>query len=76
MSATFERIQAELAALNDIERAELVHFLIQSLDRASDTDFESSWDLELARRAEEIRSGCVNGELAESVFSELRAKYS
>ena len=37
---------------------------------------EDAWDAELARRAEEIRSGQAQGEPAEQVLAELRKKYS
>lgn len=36
----------------------------------------AAWEVELARRAEEIRSGQAAVEAAESVFAALRAKYS
>lgn len=76
MSVTAEKIRTELTSLNEIERAELAHFLIQSLDRGEDANAETAWDAELARRAEEIKSGRAIGEPAEKVFSELRAKHS
>lgn len=76
MSATAEKLRSELATLSDADRAELAHFLIHSLDQGADADAGAAWDTELARRAEEIRSGRATGEPAEKVFSELRAKYS
>lgn len=76
MSVISERIRGELAGLSEVERAELAHFLIQSLDQTSEVDAESAWDLELERRAKEIEGGRATGESAEKVFSELRAKYS
>ena len=76
MSATAEKIRSELAGLDEADRADLAHFLIQSLDEGSDPDAEAAWNAELARRAEEIRSGRARGEPAEKVFSELRAKHS
>lgn len=76
MSVTAEKMRTELATLTDTERAELAHFLIQSLDSGADADAETEWDAELERRAEEIRSGRAAGEPAQKVFSELRAKYS
>jgi putative addiction module component (TIGR02574 family) len=76
MSAAAEKIRTELASLSDTERAELAHFLIQSLDRGVDADAETAWDFELARRAEEITNGRAGGEPADKVFSELRAKHS
>jgi len=76
MSVTAEKLRTELATLTDTERAELAHFLIQSLDSGADGDAETEWDAELARRADEIRSGWASGEPAGKVFSELRAKHS
>ena len=76
MSVTAEKIRTELAGLDAAERAEQAHHFIQSLDSGADADAEAASDAELARRAEEIRSGRAVGIPAEQVFSELRAKYS
>jgi hypothetical protein len=50
--------------------------LIHSLDEDVDADAEAAWDAELARRMEEIRAGKAVGELADTVFAELRKKYA
>ncbi len=76
MSVTAEKLRTELANLNNADRAELAHFLISSLDPGSDADAEEAWDAELARRAQEIKSGQAVGEPAEKVFADLRKKYS
>jgi len=76
MTAAAEKLRPKLASLSETERAELAHFLIKSLEDGKDDDAEKAWDAELARRAEEIRSGKATGESAEKVFSKLRAKYS
>ena len=76
MTAIAEKIRIDLSSLNDAERAELAHYLIRSLDAETDADAESAWDVELERRAKEIRDGKASGEPAEKVFSDLRAKYS
>lgn len=73
---TADKIRTELATLTEAERAELARFLIQSLDSGSDNDAEAAWDAELERRAGEIKSGRESGELADKLFSELRAKHS
>lgn len=65
MSTTAEKMRTELAALTETERAELAHFLIQSLDPGADEDAETEWDAELERRAEEIRNGHAAGEPAD-----------
>jgi putative addiction module component (TIGR02574 family) len=76
MSEATEKLRTELASLTNDDRAELAHFLINSLDRGSDADAEEAWDRELARRAKEIKSGQAAGEPVEKAFSELRQKYS
>lgn len=76
MTAVAEKLRMELTKLNDAERGELAHFLIQSLDPSSDEDAETAWDVELEHRAEEIRSGQAIGVPAEKVFSEILAKHS
>jgi putative addiction module component (TIGR02574 family) len=76
MTESAERIKQQLAHLSLRDRAELAHFLIQSLDPEMDDDAEAAWEAELARRAEEIDSGRAVGVPAEQVFAELRKKYS
>jgi putative addiction module component (TIGR02574 family) len=76
MSTTAERLQSELANLSEADRAELAHFLIQSLHHEAEADAERAWDIELERRGQQIKGGRAAGEPAEKVFSELRAKYS
>jgi putative addiction module component (TIGR02574 family) len=76
MTETAERLKSELSALSTPERAELAFFLIGSLDHGADTDAETAWDAELARRAAEIQSGTASGEGADKVVGEIRGKYS
>ena len=76
MTETAEKLKAQLSQLSMQERAELAHFLIHSLDEDVDADAEAAWDAELARRMEEIRAGKAVGELADTVFAELRKKYA
>ena len=73
MTITAEMLQSQLATLSEADRAALAHFLIQSLHPEPDQGAEQAWDAELNRRGEQIRSGRAKGELAEKVFSELRA---
>lgn len=76
MTMVAEKLRAELTKLNDAERGELAHFLIQSLDPSTDENVDAAWDLELERRADEIRSGQTIGVPADKVFEELVGKYS
>jgi putative addiction module component (TIGR02574 family) len=71
-----DHFKTQLARLSADERAELAHYLIESLDDEVDPDAEAAWDTELARRLAEIESGETTGEPAARVFVDLRAKYS
>jgi putative addiction module component (TIGR02574 family) len=76
MSPVVDRLKSELTSLSPIERAELAHFLIHTLDSELEDGVEAAWDAELARRVEEIKSGGARGKPAEQVFAEIRARHS
>jgi putative addiction module component (TIGR02574 family) len=76
MTEVAEKMKSTLALLSAQDRAELAYFLIHSLDEEEDPNWEAAWTAELARRAEEIKSGKAEGEPAEQVIAELRKKYS
>ena len=76
MTETAERMKRRLLDLSSRDRAELAHFLIQSLDEGDDSDAETAWDAELSRRLKDIENGVELGEPADSVFAQLRAKHS
>jgi putative addiction module component (TIGR02574 family) len=75
MSEIGEKLRDEVLRLPDEDRAELAYCLIRSLED-DDTDVQTAWEVELERRWQEMDSGEVVGEPAESVFAELRKKYS
>jgi putative addiction module component (TIGR02574 family) len=75
MIETVEEIKSKLSALSFGERAALAHFLIHSLDEETDPEREAAWDVELAKRAQEIQSGIAVGEPADKVFSDLLKKH-
>jgi len=56
---TQELLQKALS-LPDNERAELAGSLIASLDSNVDPDVDAAWQAEIARRADEVRSGKVS----------------
>jgi putative addiction module component (TIGR02574 family) len=76
MTLAIEKWKSELSALTAQERAELAHFLIGSLVPEADPDVEAAWDVELSRRADEIKSGKAEGNPAEQVFVEQRQRVS
>jgi putative addiction module component (TIGR02574 family) len=72
VSITTEELKTHLATLPPTERAELAHYLIETLDEEEDSDAEAAWQEVLSRRTREIPSGSAIGEPAESVFARLR----
>ncbi len=79
MPVAMDRLKSELGGLTPLERAELAHFLLESLDDApseADSDIEAAWSAELGRRVDEIERGVAEGKPAEQLFDELRKKYS
>jgi putative addiction module component (TIGR02574 family) len=75
MSETAKKLKSKLLQLSTRDRAELAHFLLQSLDR-TDPEAEAAWDAELAKRLAEIKSGKAVSEPAAKVLRELKDKYS
>jgi len=76
MTQIAERLKSELSQLSTVERAELAHFLLDSLPDDTEPIDDDAWDAELMRRFEEIKNGTAIGEPASSVIAELREKYS
>lgn len=75
MSAILDQLKAQVRGLPSEDRAELAHYLIESLESESDTDAEKGWEFELARRVAEIRSGKAVGKPADQVFAELCERF-
>jgi putative addiction module component (TIGR02574 family) len=76
MTEIAEKLRNELLQLPTEDRAELAYCLIRSLDDKDDPGTQAAWEAELERRWQEMESGAVVGEPAESVFAGLRKKYS
>ena len=60
----------------DLSARQFACFLIAPLEAQQDADAEPAWDLELARRAAEIRSGNAEGKPASQVFAKIRERFS
>jgi putative addiction module component (TIGR02574 family) len=52
-----DRIRSDALRLSELERAELAHDLVMSLDAPQDTDAPDAWDQEVSRRLAEIDAG-------------------
>lgn len=53
---TMERLRSEALTLSEIERAELAHDLIESLDAPADEGVGEAWNNEIVRRIAQIDS--------------------
>ena len=67
--------KSQLLHLQESDRAEIAHFLLQSLERSS-TEVSNDLDGALARRLAEMRSGESAGMPSEMVFTEIEKRYS
>lgn len=87
MNQTLQQLKDASSGLPAPQRAELAHFLLQSLepdDLASvllppeppqEEGWAEAWQEELSRRLDEIRSGKVVGVPAEEVLGRLQERY-
>ena len=74
MTEAVKQWKAQLQQLSPPERAELAHFLLESLE-PEDEGAAEAWDAEVARRVAEIRAGGAAGKPADQLFDELREQY-
>ena len=76
MSPAIENLKSQVDALTEDERAELVEYLLSSLDfEPEEFPDEQAWRQEMLRRIEEMRSGRVQGIPAEEVIAKMRELY-
>ncbi len=75
MTLAIENLTDAALGLPVQERAKLAHILIASIDDNAEADPSTAWDMELQKRANDIRMGKVNGIPAETVFAKLKEKY-
>jgi putative addiction module component (TIGR02574 family) len=72
MTASFEQIARDALSLTSAQRAELVDFLVESLDSAPTDEIQRLWIQEANKRLEEVRSGRVKTIPGEDVLAEAR----
>ena len=53
---TLDRLRSESLMLSEVERAELAHALVKSLDAPADANAADDWDAEVVRRLASIES--------------------
>lgn len=76
MTEKSQIVLEEALKLTANERAEVAEQLIASLDEAPDTDVEQAWQEEIQKRLAQIERGEGTLVDSETVFAELRKKYS
>jgi len=54
---TLEKLRSQVLNLSELERADLAHELIQSLDAPVEEGVEAAWDQEIVRRIAQIDAG-------------------
>jgi putative addiction module component (TIGR02574 family) len=73
MTLTLEELKSSASNLSKSDRANLASFLLTTID-PEPVEEDEEWNIEMARRAEEILSGKAVGRPVEEVLAELRAK--
>ncbi|MEP7011273.1 MAG: addiction module protein [Acidobacteriota bacterium] len=74
MAQPMKQLKSELEHLSAQAKAELACFLLGSLE-PEEEGVAAAWDVEVARRVDEIRGGRASGTSAEEVFAQLRQEY-
>ena len=73
-SATLEKLRSEALLLPELERAELAHELVKSLDAPADADALEAWEKELLRRLAEVDAGTAKLVDREEFRRRMRAR--
>lgn len=74
MDAMLDELEAQAMKLPPLERGELIHRLLVSLDgepEGTSEEIAKAWDEEIARRVAEIDAGTAVLVPAEEVFAEI-----
>jgi putative addiction module component (TIGR02574 family) len=72
MNVMLDQIAQKALQLTPAQRAELVDFLVESLESAQPDELQHLWVAEAARRLSEVRSGKVKTIPGEEVLAEAR----
>jgi putative addiction module component (TIGR02574 family) len=75
MTTLIEQLTIQARALPAEDRARLAENLLASLQDDPESEAEAAWDLEVGRRAEQVRSGTANLVSAQDVHAEARLIY-
>lgn len=75
MLTLVEELSERARALSPDDRALLAERLLESLHDEAESEAEAAWDLEIARRVEQLASGSSRLISAEDVHAEARRIY-
>ena len=75
MSTLVEELSQRARALSAEDRARLVDDLLASLEEPGDPGAVAAWEVEIARRVDEIKTGKAKLIPAEEVFAETARIY-
>ncbi len=75
MTTLVEQLTIQARALPAEDRARLAENLLASLQDDPESEADAAWDLEIGRRAEQVRSGTEKLVSAEDVHAEARLIY-
>ena len=73
-SAALQQVRDQALELTELERAELAHDLLISLDGPVDADATEAWNTEIVRRVAEIDAGTVVLIDADEVTQKIRSR--
>jgi putative addiction module component (TIGR02574 family) len=73
-SPTLEKLRSEALRLPELERAELAHELVKSLDAPADIDAVEAWEKELLRRLAEVDAGTAKLIDRDELRNRMRAR--
>lgn len=72
MPLSVVEIEREASHLTVDERAQLISFLIATLEPADEGDIEAAWEKEVLARSEEVRSGSILPVPADEALARVR----
>lgn len=72
MSMTLRVLEKEVLELPPRSRLRLAERIIESIDDFADPSLEAEWNVEIERRAKDIKSGAEKGIPAAQVMNEAR----
>jgi len=74
MQIELEKVKETVLSLSEKERALIARVLIKSLEEPSNRDYETEWEMEIEKRAQEIMEEKEKGKDADEVIKEAYSR--